>query len=313
MNDMPQKSDRTLLPADADFLVVGLVKNCATCLKTDVSRLKAALTKPKHLYWLLIELDSTDNTVTVLGEIAQQIDNFKFISLGTLRNRFSLRTERIAHCRNTYLNELNSNQLYRDIEYVVVSDFDGIITRITEDAISSCWDREGWDVCTANQRGPYYDIWALRHEDWCANDCWAQCRFLSKYSSNEDRLMFACVYSKMITVPFDSEWIEVDLAFGGLAIYRRRVIELGRYVGMNDKGEEICEHVLFHKQLKQKGCRIFINPRMINAEYTDHTEPLLMNKRLIRITKKSIKRSVEWLIGKDNFTILMSIVKSAAH
>lgn len=309
MNDTSKKSAESRLGAGANLLVVGLVRNCATYVKADVLLLKAALPKTKNLLWLLIELDSTDGTVSELEEITQLVDNFRFISLGTLRNRFPLRTERIAHCRNTYLYELNTNKIYRDIEYVIVSDFDGINTRITEGAILSCWEREGWDVCTANQRGPYYDIWALRHKDWCSNDCWAQYRFLSKYITDEERRMYACVYSKMITVPFDSEWIEVDSAFGGLAIYRKKAMELARYVGITDKGEEIREHVLFHELLKQSGCRIFINPKMINAEYTAQTEPLLIKRRLIRMTKRSITKSAELLVGKHTVGALKAIAK----
>jgi len=302
MNDTSQS-------LDADFLVVGLVRDCASTLKSEVSLLKAALAKAKNVYWLLIESDSTDETLATLEETARHLDNFRFISLGALGAELSLRTERLAFCRNAYLNELCTNQLYHDVQYVIVADFDGLNTRITEEAILSCWERKDWDVCTANQDGPYYDIWALRHDDWCANDCWAQHRFLSRYEADEGRLMYACVYAKMITLPFNAEWVEVDSAFGGLAIYRRKAIEQANYIGLNDEGAEICEHVLFHRQLRQRGYRIFINPKLINAEYTPQTEDLSATRRLSRLIRRSIRKGAEFLMGRHRFAALKGMVK----
>ena len=87
-----------------DVLVVGTVRNCAGYLKADVLRLKSALAKAKHLQWLLIESDSTDASLQVLKELAVQVDNFRFLTLGTLSARMPLRTERLAHCR--YLSEI---------------------------------------------------------------------------------------------------------------------------------------------------------------------------------------------------------------
>jgi len=245
-----------------------------------VARLQSALKAFRRVQWLIVESDSDDDSVAVLTRLASEMQSFRFLTLGSLKDRMPGRTERIAHCRNAYLDEIISNEIYANVEYVIVSDFDGVNTLIDEDAILSCWQRQGWDVCTANQRGPYYDVWALRHGDWSPNDCWRQRRFLKHYSDNDDDNLLASVYARMITIPQDDDWIEVDSAFGGLAIYRRDAITLGRYVGLTPEGEETCEHVAFHHALKQHGCRIFINPRMINAAYTEHTELLVTRNRL---------------------------------
>jgi hypothetical protein len=293
---------------NANFLVVGLVRNCAKVLESDIVRLEAALARMQSVYWLLIESDSTDETIDILSDISKTKDNFEFISLGTLRERLPLRSDRVAHCRNAYLAEIESNPLYRDIEYVIVSDFDGLNTTITEKAIFSCWQRDDWDVCTANQSGPYYDIWALRHKDWCPNDCFAHYRFLARYDTNEEDIMYASVYSKMITIPYESEWIEVDSAFGGLAVYRREVFAGARYRGLTDRNEEVCEHVSFHDQLKQKGYRIFINPQLINAAHTPQTDHFRMTRRLVRSLKRTLKMPVQLLIGRRRFARLMGFL-----
>lgn len=284
-----QKHLNTKINTEMSFLVVGLVRNCAAHLKTDIARLQSALGSFKNIYWLLIESDSTDTTLSVLEEITQQIDNFSFISLGNLRQDIILRTERIAYCRNIYMEELATNLIYKDLDYVIVADFDGLNTHITEEAILSCWERDDWDVCTANQLGPYYDIWALRHKDWCANDCWEQYKFLCQFNDNPEKMLDIAVNSKMITIPAESDWIKVESAFGGLAIYKRNAIELARYNGLTEEGKEICEHLFFHQTLRQNNYSIFINPKLINAAYTEHTEHLLFRKKIIRKIKRLLR------------------------
>jgi hypothetical protein len=125
-------------------------------------------------------------------------------------------------------------------------------------------------VATANQWGPYYDIFALRHHLWSPNNCWDAQRFLVKQGFNELHSKFIGVFSRMVTVPESGPWIEVDSAFGGLAIYKRGKIQGLRYTGVTPEGAEISEHVPFHAQIKAQGGRIFINPKLINTKISEH-------------------------------------------
>jgi hypothetical protein len=86
-----------------------------------------------------------------------------------------------------------------------------------------------------------------------------------------------------------AEWIEVESAFGGLAIYRREALLEGRYNGVRD-GEGICEHVPLHAELRAKGRRIFINPALINANRTDHSGRVQLRVRLRREIEALAKR-----------------------
>ena len=275
------------------ILVVGLTRNSSETITADVFRILSALKSCSKIYWLLVESDSEDDTHEKLEELGNKITNFRFISLGELRSNMPLRTERIAYCRNKYIEEISGNLLYKDIEYVIVIDFDGVNDLITEYAIISCWDRVDWDVCTANQRGPYYDIWALRHKDWSPNDCWSQYRFLVFNKLKVKKAKFAAVYSRMIEINEDSEWIEVDSAFGGLAIYRKKTLTDVVYVGLDECGDEVCEHISANNQIKSKGYRIFINPKLINCAYNDHTKRFKQNllikyvKNIFRILMNS--------------------------
>ena len=289
------------------FLVVGLAKNCSKSIKTDITKVQSALKAFKHVQWLVIESDSRDGTVKKLGELEREVENFRFISLGALRKDFPLRTARIAHCRNRYLDELNSNPIYADIDYVIVADLDGVNDQLTEQALLSCWARDDWDVCTANQRGPYYDVWALRHETWSPNDCWSQYRFLTEHGLSVNKSLFAAIHSRMVKIDENLDWIEVDSSFGGLAIYRRKALEGAQYVGLDDEGEMVCEHVQLHAAIKTQGGRIFINPGLINTGYTSHTKKLLLLSR--------IRRKIKALWGAviiNPIKVLVSLVISSS-
>lgn len=256
------------------FLVTGLVRNVAPLLEKNVMQLHQALSKFSEIHWLLIESDSSDETLEVLAELSKKIPKFRFLSKGNLKEGMPLRTERIAYCRNLYLDEISSNVVYKNVEFVIVSDFDNNTVLINEQAILSCWENSDWDVCTANQLGPYYDIWALRHPLWSPNDCWLQHRFMSQFDGNESNVLYACIFSKMIQLPIDMNWLEVDSAFGGLAIYKKTSMLCGRYIGLYENGLEVCEHVPFHMAIRNNQGKIYINPRLINTDFTDHSMPL---------------------------------------
>ena len=252
-------------------LVTGLVRDCGSRLEKDITTICRALSRFKSVHWLVVESDSSDNSVEELEKLRRSVANFRFISLGNLREKMPLRAERLAHCRNMCLDEIRATAQYREINYIVVADLDGINSELTREAVDSCWSRRDWDVCTANQRGAYYDTWALRHSKWNAGDCWAQARFLRQYGISRFCATYAAVYSLMIQVPGDSDWIEVISAFGGFAIYRKDTILSSRYQGLDATGREVSEHVFLHETISSNGGRIFINPALINGGFNEHT------------------------------------------
>lgn len=257
---------------DKHFVIGGIVRDCGKSLKDDVLFLQNALIDYPNKHWFLVESDSQDNTAEVLRELEIIVDNFRYISFGNLRKRIPDRISRIAHCRNVYLNEFESDPDYQNSDYTILADFDGVNNCVTAKSIDSCWENDKWSVATANQWGPYYDIYALRHPIWSPNNCWEAQQFLVNLGLSEGDSKFVAVYSRMIQLSESSDWIEVDSAFGGLAIYKSEIIKGLRYqVSNEDEGHSVCEHVAFHKAIQEKGGKIFINPRLINAELTDHS------------------------------------------
>lgn len=255
---------------DGSFLIVGLARNCAKHLQESIAKLRESFSSANVLNFLIIESDSSDDTNEVLKRLSLENDNFNYTSLGHLQEQYPKRTERIAFCRNYYLQLIEDRSEYHNVDYVVIADLDGVNDKLSKDSVVSCWSRTDWDVCTANQDGPYYDVWALRHSLWSPNDCWKQAEFLMHHGLGRFNSIFLAVYSRMIKIPSHADWIEVESAFGGLAIYRKNMLENVSYVGLTPDGKEVCEHVSLHHQIRDKGGRIYINTRMVNAGAVEH-------------------------------------------
>ena len=249
-----------------EIAVVGLVRNGQATLTRAVERLAAAMPAAARVHWMVIESDSEDNTLGVLQQLAQTRPGLQFQSLGRLAPQLPQRTVRIAHCRNLGLQWLEGLRTAgRPVSHLLMADLDGVNDGLTQEALASCWQREDWAACTANQAGRYYDLWALRHAAWCPGDCWEEADFLSAHGVPRDRAKMAAVYLRMLQIRPAHEWIEVESAFGGLAVYHAEAVHGLRYAGLTPAGREVCEHVPLHAALRARGGRIFINPQLLNG------------------------------------------------
>ena len=271
---------------NAQILVLGVARNCAKTLKADIFKIRDAFGDAKSLVHYVVESDSTDETVEILEQLAQEISDFSYAALGDLAKMIPQRTARLAHCRNQYVQYARDYHQKNDIDYVVVADLDGINNKLTRSSVQSCWARKDWAACFANQKGPYYDIWALRHELWSPNDCWAQERFIRDLTGSKLWSTFTSVHSRQMRIPEESEWIEVDSAYGGLGVYVAAIfVREGEHVGLDDSGYEICDIPPFHEAIKTDDSRFFINPRLINGYNNEHTRKLVFP----RVVKTAFK------------------------
>jgi hypothetical protein len=241
------------------------VRDAADKMPNDVENLLRAFAGFKEVKMLIIESDSQDDTLLKLRELRNNYSNIEYISLGSLRSIIPERIDRLSYCRQFALSEISSR--YPSFDYVCVADLDGMNTHISSEGVESCWEREEWDVCAANQLGHYYDVYALRHPTWCPQDYSLDERKLLDLGMHPMKARRVAVHKKQRKISKKQEWIEVDSAFGGLAIYRMPLFMRGKYSSRQpDTGNILCEHVFFHENLKKQGAKIFINPKLINCE-----------------------------------------------
>lgn len=284
MLDNSKDTLRNSVNSKGSIAVVGIVKDIESSIEQDISRLTKAFSGFDEIEWLVVESGSSDRSLEKLQEIARKNVLFDFVGIPI--NVEASRTENMAEARNRYLEYLRNDNYFKKFKYVVVADFNNLNSKLTSSAVETCFRRDDWDVVTANQSGRYYDVWALRHPLWSPNDCWDLHSFYRRYMKFPESAVTYSFRARMIKIPKKSEWIEVDSAFGGLAIYKSHLLASNaNYVGVTKDGKQVCEHVLFHAGLKKSGAKIFINPALINTRTTDHSKRLSLPFTLMRILR----------------------------
>lgn len=269
------------------FFIVSTVRNVFRTLLSDCQALHGAFAQLGKVVWIITESDSTDDSIQILEIAKKRFQDFHFFSMGNLEELGLCRTERIAAARNRSLSYLYSNLNPLESDYVVLADLDGRNSKITKQAVESCWklDKE-WDVCTANQKGPYYDIWALRHPIWCPNDCFQDYYNLLTHGFRKQTAYDLAVKSRMLTIKSSQDPIQVESAYGGLALYKGNLLQKVFYKGLDDFGIEQCDHVSVNLSLSQQGSIILINPKMINGDTRSFRNTLIFQ------TVKSIVNTI---------------------
>lgn len=284
MVDNAQDVDNSKKMSKQSIAIVGIVKDIEKSIEKDISRLSEAFSGFEEITWFLVESSSSDKSEEVLSTLSARIPKFNFVNIPI--QQLASRTENMAAARNKYLEYLRENSRFKSFEYVVIADFNNLNNKLSRQAVETCFKRDDWDVVTANQNGRYYDIWALRHPLWSPNDCWEQHSFYRRYTKFPELAITYTFRSRMIKIPRKSDWIEVDSAFGGLAIYKSDLFNSNaKYVGVTKDNKRICEHVPFHETLKNEGARIVINPGLINTRSTDHSKRLSTLFTILRILR----------------------------
>lgn len=252
------------------LIIAGLVKNAEKTFSLEYQKLNKLFEDDFEIHWIIVESESTDSTINVLKEIKNQNNCFDYLTFGSHQYKELSRTEKFSFLRNQYVEYIKKSNV--NFDYVVISDFDRVNKKLTKKGIQSCWQTNyEWDACFANQNGPYYDIYALRHNLLSPHDFSEEFNFKLKVTKDRNWSEQSSLFSKMLKINQESDWIEVDSAFGGFGIYRKRAFLSSSYKGKDDSDKRVCEHVTFHKNMVDQGFKLFINPRLINANYVDHS------------------------------------------
>ena len=201
---------------------------------------------------IIFENDSTDGTKALLSHWEANNPKVQIISQDFFNpKRPSYKF--MADVRNKYLESMASDSAYNDFDMVMIVDMDasyGFDVRGIQDSFAKI---DKWDAVCSNgistSKGKMFDMFAFRNA-----------QFPSKPADGSLKYWFWDLHKGQISYPVNSPWVEVDSCFGGLAFYKREYIQDCYY----DSIEEDCEHVAFHKCLKEKHQgRMFMNPNQM--------------------------------------------------
>ena len=246
-------------------VITGVARDCAAHLPGVLQNLGRFAAAYHAASFVFVISDSKDDTRAILERWLANGRRGRVIDLGALEERLTKRTERIAFARNTGLDEIARGP-HAGHDHLVVADLDDVLAQpVDSDAFSraAAWlDADPARVgVTANAMPRYYDVWALRHERWCPNDCWHPI-WGRPPDETFEAAKFREVFTRQIMIPPSLPPIAVSSAFGGLGIYRLPAALAARYHGVDAKGRETSEHVAFNAAIGRAGGRLHIFPAL---------------------------------------------------
>jgi hypothetical protein len=286
------------------ILIVGTARNVSNKIVSQIVWIREIMATDFDIEFFVVESDSSDDTVVKLDYLSQKYTNFKYETLGPIAEKIPSRIQRLRFCRNRYV-EFIRHEAQDRWDYVIVMDLDGINRKITRLGLISCFNQnEEWDACFPVQKYGYYDLLALRANNWSMSDPIHEMRVLVEneraktvYSSaigkillyiKIDRIRKKYFYSKMLKFSGQTKLIPVLSAFGGIGIYRSIIFHEADYGHL--ESTEGCEHVDLNLRATQLGYKLVINTSFINSHWNSYNLNRMLLVRLYRMTGFSFRR-----------------------
>jgi len=276
---------------DLKIIFAGCAKNCEKFLLKNLENLKLYSSLFKESYKIIVENGSTDQTKKILQQ--NKGKNDFFLHKEEL-NQLNFRGYRLEKARNCIIETIKKNNILNQCDLLIILDFDdsGTYTIKLEEivkAINYLYSKTNIAAVFANQEGTYYDMWTLRHKNYCPNDFWVDViKYITKRINLVDKIkpeLFKEASKNIIekkTYIFDKKMppIKVESAFGGFGIYKlnyalnnKRKYQGAQYIDLEFKSGEKkrikyqqCEHVNFNQGLVDQDLELYILPNLINRD-----------------------------------------------
>jgi hypothetical protein len=272
-------------PASTDLVVLGCAQSCGKHIQSVFKNIQSLSHAFRSTQVLLLENDSTDDTIQQIRNNRQLLSNLTARSFSGLNARIPAKTERLAHLRNGAMDWLRHLQKESTTTLVMVLDFDEV--NASPWPISNWLGALNWFLSQpeaaglfANQQGPYYDLWALRHQQRCPVDVWQEviALHLREPLLSDEELIRQAYLPWQFEITSGGAPEAVDSAFGGVGFYKLNWLQrnTSAYSGLISRWLEdpargtklvqwqVAEHVNFHTGLRQAGASLWIHPALIN-------------------------------------------------
>ena len=270
------------------IIIVGITRDNLEDLLVTIKHINHIGSQFKDYRVILFENDSKDGTKIALNLWAKKDPKVKIISEDfNLQKRPSHKF--MADIRNKYLNAIKDKE-YDDFDMIMAIDMDmsyGIDIRGIQDSFSKI---NQWDAVCSNgltRKNKMFDMFAFRNDEFpftplkwqevCSNtdesNKWfKKCKDGYKYAQGivykymgfrggwqeNSRLYWMLIVPQGQKIyPIGSSLIPVNSCFGGMAFYKKNILNYCKYNSIDND----CEHVPFHQCIKDKNnARIFMNP-----------------------------------------------------
>lgn len=199
---------------------------------------------------VIVENDSKDGTKELLAKWAFENPKVTIVSKD-FHNKKRPSIQFLADVRNMYIDEVNQPQ-YDNFKLLIVMDMDMSYGFDIRGLYHSFAFFDAWDAMASNGvsnlKGEMYDAFAFRNAEF-------------PYAHyDKPTTYWSEIIPKMQRVyPVNTPLVNVTSAFGGLAIYKRNKLNTCRYASFKDD----CEHIEFHKCLRNNGGKMFMNPSQL--------------------------------------------------
>ena len=239
--------------------VLGAARNIEPYVESVMQNFRAIRSRFPESEFFIVESDSSDRCLRMLWDHAKNFPGLHIHSLGHLRWRvWGGRMARLAKARNYAYSLVRG----KPFDFMVWMDMDDVVESPLDPAIldARLTAPEGWAMLTATKAGRYYDIWALRHPTICPFDCILE---LSKFPKDDEgaRERYILTPERLVLEALaTSRFLEVESAFGGLAIVRND-LDYGPdpFVGLDADKRQIIEWKSWCARVRGQGGRVFID------------------------------------------------------
>jgi hypothetical protein len=200
------------------------------------------------------------------------------------------RTGNIARARNGFLSTIRDNSTLSDFDYVIITDLDrtcgGLDSTISYNmtVFQNAFELQAdWDVLSFRV-SPYWDRWAFRHPTLMPYNMWSKRRLWRMKNTIQTKIDMEYYVSKLDP----NTLFEVESAYMMLSIYKLKATKDCNYGSRDSMGGQECEHVVFHKEMREKnGAKIRILPQHL-CEMPTRTTDLSLS--LSQVLESTIQR-----------------------
>jgi glycosyltransferase involved in cell wall biosynthesis len=251
------------------LLVGALTKNNAKYIIGVLKNIETYTSLFQDYECFFIDGDSTDGTGIILKSWAKQDAQKRSIMVESANETLSAasgRGEKLTLARQHILTHFQPQ--FGDNTLLLLLDTDSVNAKVVDkQGFLSCFERDDWSAVFVNQPTVYYDVWALR-DSVCQGDWQIEWRLTGdvnchkKYQARKDPSV---------------GWWPVQSAFGGAGLYKTSALQqanpkykcIQKWPAPNGVVYElpVCEHVPFHFDLVQAGCKLFINCKWLNCDH----------------------------------------------